>query len=86
MQAVSTVPANADPLAHGPRRYRLAHLGDRSDNFVPWNARIGEAGEGSLLDDRVASTHAASVDLDQDFADSRHRNGPFHDFKVAACR
>jgi hypothetical protein len=45
MAAMTTVPANADPLPRRPIGHTLAHLIDDSHNFVAWHARIGNAGE-----------------------------------------
>jgi hypothetical protein len=81
---VAAVPADSDPLANGPRRCGFTERGDRSHNLMPWYARIGQAGKGSLLGDHVATANAAGLDLDQHFPGARRRNRPIDNFEVAA--
>ena len=72
MSAVTAMPAHSDPLAQRPSGDVWTDRIDDSRNLVPRNARILEAGPGSLLGKRVAVADAAGLDFDA----HRTRAGP----------
>ena len=68
--AITTVPADSDPLADRPTAHLRSERVDRADNLVSRHAGVGDPGEQPFLGDAVAVTDTAGRDLDP------HLSGP----------
>jgi hypothetical protein len=64
--AVSSVPANPDPLADLPLGDATADGVDHSGDFVPGDSRVLDARQETFFRVHVAATDAAGLDLDSD--------------------
>jgi len=58
------MPSDADTLAGPPSGDVRADGVDQSNDLVPWNARVLNAGKGPLLGEGVAVADPAGLDLD----------------------
>ena len=62
--AIPAMPANTDALATFPWLHSFADSIDNSNDFVSRHTRILNTGPESFLDQRIAVTNAARLDLD----------------------
>src|SRR5277367_2235224 len=62
--AASAKPAHAHAVAHFPAFHLIADRIHHSRGFVPWDARILNAGPPSFLGHYVTVAHATSLHLD----------------------
>src|SRR5262252_3199266 len=83
-KAVSTVPADTDALTGLPDLDVGAHDVDAPRDLVPRDARVREPGPEPILDEHVAVTDAAGLDLDAHLMTLRVGNRTLHELEVTA--
>src|SRR5215467_12268168 len=83
-EAVSAVPADTNALARLPDFDVGAHDVDTPRDLVPWDARVREPGPEPVLDEHVAVTDAAGLDLDAHMMTLRVGNRTLHELEVTA--
>src|SRR5207253_11127740 len=76
-------PSDADTLAGLPSGHVRADGVDQSDDLVPWNARVLNAGKDPLLGEGVAVADPAGLDLDAYLAGGGVGNRPLDDLERA---
>ncbi len=81
---LASVPADADALAPLPLRDTGAQFIDDTGDFVPWNARILNAGPRPFLNQRVAVADATGLDLDANVSRTRLRDFALDNLKIAS--
>ena len=71
--ALTTVPPDANAIAHRPTLYAGADVIDAADNLVAGHARQRHAGKHGQLGQHIAVTDTASFNLDSDFTGTGFR-------------
>src|SRR5579863_684103 len=74
------MPSDADPIADLPSRHARADRIDDARDFMTGHARIFDTGKETLLDDRIAMTNPAGLNLETNFSGIGSRDVALHDF------
>jgi hypothetical protein len=76
------MPTDSNALAFPPFLHACAESIDHADHFVPWDARIDNAGEKAFLGNLVAVADSTSLDVDPYVSRPWLRNVSFHNLKI----
>src|SRR5260370_32626516 len=81
---MATMPANAGALSLFPLGNTRTHFINDARDFVPWNARILNAGPDAFFCEQVTVAHTACLHLDAHLSSSRLGNLSLDDFKICS--